>query len=684
MESSSDRKLAAILFVDIQGYTALMQKDEEHASSLLRRFQDELTQQVRSKDGNIVNFYGDGALCTFKNPLEAMRCAMAFQSTFQSQPQVPVRAGIHLGTIVIENGKAYGDSINIASRIESLAIPGSILFSKRVQDELKNRPEFQTQSLGEFHFKNVEQPMEIYALANPGYALPKREEIEGKVKSQTINTKSKWYLYLIAGVILLSCISIFVHNIVRGTYNPKGITTGTLKRLAVLPFSNLAKDPDSDFLGLALADEIIGDLSYVKDVLVRPSSAILKYVNTIMDAPTVGDELMVDYILGGTFLTEGNKIRMDIELVNVATNEMIWREEIEDEYRNAFELQDRVSEIVLKELKIQFTDGESDHRKADVSDNPLAYEYYLRALAQSSSVEDNQLAVELLNQSINLDPVFAPAWSELGWRIKQLAAFKIGEGQQISIAEEKLEKALSLNQDLLSALSHLATIFVETGRIDKATETARRALVINPNNALNHTALGYAYRYAGFLDEAEKEAELALMLEPDNSRLKVDMGITQIYLGKYEKALQHFELSGQNAFSLAWQGQLHFRMGDEERAQHLLNKVIELDREGVGHWASVITNYLDGNIEKGFEALSKLEKDLVDPEQIYNIANQYSLLGYKEHCIRNLRKAVSRGFFNYSVLQNDPFLDSVRDEPAFIEVLEEAKMKHEAFGKWYF
>ena len=180
MEENKKRKLRAILFADIVGYTALMQKDEATASTLLQRFQKEIEEVVAKHNGRIVNFYGDGALCTFNNPLESVRCAMELQSNFSqsdSQVSVPVRIGLHSGTVVTENEKVYGDSVNLASRIESMGVPGAILFSKKVRDEIKNQPDLRIASLGNFAFKNVEEKMEVFALANEGFVVPKKRRL---------------------------------------------------------------------------------------------------------------------------------------------------------------------------------------------------------------------------------------------------------------------------------------------------------------------------------------------------------------------------------------------------------------------------------------------------------------------------------------------------------------------------
>ena len=215
MESKSPdtkRQLAAILFADIAGYTALMQKDETTASALLRRFQKELEKKVPEKNGRIVNFYGDGALCIFDTPLEAVQCAMDLQNNFKNEPLVPVRIGVHSGTIVFDNGKVYGDSINLASRIESMGIPGAVLISKKVRNEIKNRPNLNTTSLGSFAFKNVDEPMEVFALSNEGFTIPKRKEMQGKVKQAVPFKLNKLLLPVIVGVLFLAVLGLWKFN----------------------------------------------------------------------------------------------------------------------------------------------------------------------------------------------------------------------------------------------------------------------------------------------------------------------------------------------------------------------------------------------------------------------------------------------------------------------------------------
>ena len=174
------------------------------------------------------------------------------------------------------------------------------------------------------------------------------------------------------------------------------------------------------FLGFALADQIIGSLSYVSSLRVRPSSAIRRYQEQTVDAPTAARELQVDYVLMGYYLKEGSMVRLNVELVEARSNEMVWRETIKANYDNVFDLQDAAAEKVLGGLKVRFSSGERQNMRADVPADPLAYEYYLRAISYPVTLDGDQMAISMLEEALKLDPGHAPAWSELGFRINQV------------------------------------------------------------------------------------------------------------------------------------------------------------------------------------------------------------------------------------------------------------------------
>ena len=186
-----NRQLAAILFADIVGYTQLMQRNEKSALASLQKFKSELEQRVPVCNGEIIQFYGDGCLALFNSSVEAVECAKSLQLAFQKTPVTPVRIGLHAGEVLFKNDNVFGDAVNIASRVESLGVPGAVLLSSNIRNQIKNKSEFKLQSLGRFAFKNVEGDMTVYALANKGFPIPKKEEMQGKLKKASPPKKKK-------------------------------------------------------------------------------------------------------------------------------------------------------------------------------------------------------------------------------------------------------------------------------------------------------------------------------------------------------------------------------------------------------------------------------------------------------------------------------------------------------------
>ncbi|MEM6319145.1 MAG: adenylate/guanylate cyclase domain-containing protein [Bacteroidota bacterium] len=321
------RKLRAILFADIVGYTALMQRDEQSASNLLRHFQQQLEEKIVEYHGQIVNFYGDGALCTFQIPIDAVRCAIALQSIFQNDPIVPVRIGIHSDTVTYEGDKIFGDSVNITSRIESMGVAGGVLLSKKVRDEVKNNPDLEMQSLGSFEFKNVEEAMEVFALANDGFIVPKKSEMRGKVKSSTpTKTKSSNYLHWIVLSIL---VSILVGVLFFFNQSQKHHTTLTDKEnieqmeksIAVLPFRDLSPEGNQVYFADGIVEAIRSKLAQVGNLKVTSMTSVLGYRDNPKPIGVIAKELQVEHILEGTVYRADNKVRVIAQLINAQTDE---------------------------------------------------------------------------------------------------------------------------------------------------------------------------------------------------------------------------------------------------------------------------------------------------------------------------------------------------------------------------
>jgi serine/threonine protein kinase len=450
-----------------------------------------------------------------------------------------------------------------------------------------------------------------------------------------------------------------------------------IKKLAVLPLHNLLNDPQTNFLGFALADQIIGAIAYTKNILVRPSSSIRKYQDSIIDIQNAGAELKVRYIVTGNYMKQADVIRLNIELVDLEADKMLWRETIQLTYDNVFELQDIVAQKVVAGLKVQFSEEERERMRPNIPLKPEAYEYYLRAIAYPQNLEGSTLAIEMLKKSLKLDPLYAPSYLELGVRYNQFS--QVGEGAQAAFenSEKSLLKALSLKHDLLPALAYLALIYTDIGKHEEAHLLLMRALKINPNDSWIHFSLSYHYRYIGFLEESVKEAETAMAIDPGNPRFRSAV-VTYMFLGEYEKILS-LKLDSNSPFSLNYLGETYFRMGKRDDAQTCFVKVLEHKEEvGEYYFAACFIEFLKGNIEKALDYNRKREQaNPADGEIWYEIARVYGLLNQKTGCERALKKSVELGYLSYPVMQKDVFLDGVRNDPGIRKVLESAKTLHE-------
>ncbi|MDX2048221.1 MAG: adenylate/guanylate cyclase domain-containing protein, partial [Chitinophagaceae bacterium] len=320
------RQLAAILFTDIAGYTAIMQQDEQRAIKLVKRHRVVLEKAVSDYEGDVIEYFGDGSLCIFSSVTEAMHCALQIQQQLKTDPIVPLRIGLHIGEIVIEDGKVMGDGVNLASRIQSLGKAGSILFSKEIFDKIRNHHEFQTIRLGRFQLKNVAEPMEVFALANDGLAVPGKEEIEGRLKDIAQKTSGpipvKW-IALVAAALLIIISAFFL----PGLLSKKSSFTGKEKSIAVLPFENIGNDTLQEYFSDGITEDIITQLSKIAGLKVISRTSVMQYKGSNKNIKEIAGELNVAAILEGSVRKEGNNVRITAQLIDANADRHIWAEQ---------------------------------------------------------------------------------------------------------------------------------------------------------------------------------------------------------------------------------------------------------------------------------------------------------------------------------------------------------------------
>lgn len=456
---------------------------------------------------------------------------------------------------------------------------------------------------------------------------------------------------------------------------PEPATANADSRVAVLPFANLRQDPETDFLGYALADEIISKLSLVGGLTVRPSSAVRRYEGQPLDVGAVADELQADVLLTGSYLKEGDDLRLNVELVDVEANESIWRDSLRVAYEDVFSLQDLVTEQVATGVRREFS-SDSGLPEAHTPSSPLAYEYYLRSLGQPSTNEGHTEAIELLERSIQLGPDYPPARHQLGFRHYRLASFGFAGDEALRISEREYRAALELDPEYLPALSDLSAQLLEIGDVDEAVRLARRAVAINPTNAYSRFALAYAYRYAGLLEESEREWDTVLRLDPVNRRWR-SAALTYICVGEWDKALAALDQDAESQYALAWKADIMIALGRHAEAREYLDRTLQIADQGLlANWAAALDAALRGEPDEGLARLAG-NAGIPDIEYFFNEARVYCLLGDQEGCIESLRVAVDGGYANYRCALEHPSFEAVAENPEYQELVRTMERRHD-------
>ena len=567
MSNSKKRKLRAILFADIVGYTALMQKDEAQASELLQKFRHTLNEKVAQQNGEIINNYGDGCLCTFESAVDAMTCAKEVQLIFQTTPKVPVRIGLHSGDVFFEDDNVFGDSVNIASRIESLGLAGAVLFSKQIKRHIANQTEFKVQSLGEFDFKNVEKTMEVFGLANEGFLVPKAHQIKGKLQPKT----TSFYLkkWAISFGILLALGSIFVWN----QWYSDGETVGdTLKvsptisqdkSIAILPFTNMSADPNSDYFCDGMMEDILTNLAKIKELKVISRTSSMQYKRTNKSIPEIAKELGVSYVVEGSVRRQGNQVRITAQLIRAGADSHLWAEQYNKTLDDVFKIQSEVSLAIADQLHLNISSNERQLIETVMTDNKQAYDYYLQGNYEANfySKERNYAAINLYKKAIDLDDQFVQAYVKMANTYRSIYWYNLDRSPEIiSKANEYLAIATQINPNLPEVQLEQALQYYHFERAyDKAEPILEQIRIEQPNLASVYGGLAAIQRRTNRWEMALENVKKELELNPKtsaNHRSQIFWILRflrkyddPIFKNKYDDINSIFDNANQNAFA---------------------------------------------------------------------------------------------------------------------------------------
>ena len=546
MPNKNQRKLAAILFADIAGYTALMQQDEPTARLGLELFRDTFTKEVLKQRGRIANFYGDGCLCLFDSSVEAVECALAVQHCFlKATPNLPVRIGIHNGEVFLDDSSAYGNSINIASRIESIGIPGSILLSERVKLDIQNQPNFSFTSLGKQKFKNVKQALHIFALTNSGLSIPDKTQLSGKLADSTSSRRNKLLLYSGLLALALGLFSLLYQFAFHSSVNTHSDNSISNQSIAVLPFTNLSDDPGQDYFSTGISHDILENLSRIHALKVIDFNSSKQYKQSKKSNPKIGQELGVAHLLVGNVQKAGKLVRIRATLVKAQANQQIWAKSYDFELHDIFRIQSEVSKSIAQELQTRLSNNEEVQLNKSPTTNLKVYEQYSKGRFhwQLRTPDSLKMALAFYEQSIALDSTFAQGYAGLAQTYVTLASNSIGNWvKHYQHAKRYAEKALSLDPEQADALATLGNYYSDYERdYESSIDYLLKAIQLNPKDATAHQWLAETLLTKGDIEAAREAIDIAKFLSPVYASIQLIDGQILLAEGKIDEAIQHFQ-----------------------------------------------------------------------------------------------------------------------------------------------
>ena len=581
-EERIDRRLAAIFAGDIAGYSRLMSIDEEGTLRQLKAHRKELVDpKITEHRGRIVKTTGDGMLVEFVSVVDAVRCAVDIQRGMADrnihippEKRIQFRIGLNVGDIIIDGDDIYGDGVNVAARLESLAEPGGIMVSRVVHDQVQDKLSFGFDDLGEQTVKNIARPVGIHRIQLTDKASPQKT---------TTGTTER--------------------------------TTTDRPSIAVLPFANMSGDPEQEYFADGISEDIITGLSKLRWFFIIARNSSFAYKGKAVDVKRTARELGVRYVLEGSVRKGGNRVRITAQLIDAATGNHIWADRYDGELTDVFALQDEITRKVVAAIEPKLLEAEGVRSQNRSPEDLGAWDLVIQAnsLFWRMTRTEGDAAIATLRRAIGRYPDYGPAHSMLAFML--LLSQLTGWNRDESAAKQAAalaKRAAELDDSDPWAHMALGYVAFSMRRTDEAVEEFRQALELNPNFAAAHGYLGFALAMAGRSDEAIPHAEQAIQMspqDPQNAIFNTAIAVALYLAGRYpeavvfgRKALQQRTqfTSGHRIYvaSLAQAGQV-------AEARESLSQLKEAFPEMTISWIERYVPYTAGPMAKFLEGMRK-------------------------------------------------------------------------------
>ena len=507
-----------------------------------------------------------------------------------------------------------------------------------------------------------------------------RSAVSGAIAAPASSRRYGIILAAVALLVLIAAAGFFFWHAKRPATTATGSAASTT--VAVLPFQNMGSDKDSDFLRLALPDEIATALSYVRSLSIRPFATTSKYTAAGLDLQQAGREMRVTDIVTGHYLKEGNQLQITLEAVDVENNRTLWRDTLTasapDMIAMRSEITNKVRNGLVPALGAAGDTADSATRPA----NEEAYDLYLRSLALGTDAGPNKEGIAMLERAVGLDANYAPAWAWLGVRYYWDSQYSNGGEAMFQKSNNALDRALTLDPNLLNANVQIIANRTERGELARAYKDADDLVRRQPNSAFAHFARAYVLRYAGLLDESAQDCDKALALDPGNFGLR-SCSLTFLVMGNSDHAMDFVRLDAGSDWANRSVLRMLLAQGKRAEARELGQK-LSADRGGIPYLRTCLDHPPSGSTlspeldQAGREFLT-LALANPDPENRYVAATDFAVCGQKDFALRSLKSAIESNYCAYAALQRDPRLASLRSSSEFPPLLTAAKQCQDNF-----
>jgi len=555
-EERAKRKLSAILSADVKGYSRLMGEDELATIETLKNYREIMAVLINKFQGRVVDSPGDNVLAEFSSVVDALDCAVAMQKELkQKNEELPetrrmeFRIGVNLGDVVEDGERIYGDGVNIAARVESLAEGGGICISGTAFDQVGKKLPLGYEYLGEQTVKNIEKPVRVYrVLMEP--------EAAGKVIGEKRPGPRRWRWAALAAVAVL-VVGAGGFAIWNFYLRPPSIEPASVEKMAyplpekpsiaVLPFDNMSGDPEQEYLTDGITENIIMALSKMPNMFVIARNSTFTYKGKPIKAQQVAEELGVRYVLEGSVQRSGDQLRITAQLIDAIQGHHLWAERYDRELKDIFALQDEITIKIMSALEVKLLRGgeEAAQYARRGTKNLQAYLKLLEAANYFArgTPDDYALARKLSEEAIAFDPEYSVPYNILAWTHMLDAMLGTSKSPRESIAKafKLAQKVLAMDETDARAHTLLGNVYGFKREHEKAIAELERAVALDPNYALGYMFLAYSLISAGRSQEAipllKKSMRLSPLSQTHASMCFFRLGIAYRTMGQYEEAL---------------------------------------------------------------------------------------------------------------------------------------------------